>query len=65
MPADAASIIEEVKADIASLKEANKSGSFDEATAKARADYVKAVERIFRRLDDGVIFPAASLGCDQ
>ena len=61
MPADAASIIEEVKADIAALKEANKNGSFDEATAKARADYVKAVERIFRRLDDGVIFPAASL----
>ena len=35
MPADAASIIEEVKADIAALKEANKNVSFDEATAKA------------------------------
>ena len=61
MPDAAASLIAETKADIASLKEANKAGSFDEATAKARADYVKAAERIFRRLDDGVIFPADSL----
>lgn len=61
MPASATSLIEQTKADIASLKDANKAGSFDEATAKARNDYVKAVERIFRRLDDGVIFPATSL----
>ena len=61
MPASATSLIEQTKAEIASLKDANKAGSFDEATAKARNDYVKAVERIFRRLDDGVIFPATSL----
>ena len=61
MPDSADSLIASTKADIASLKEANKAGAFDEATAKIRNDYVKAVERIFRRLDDGVIFPASSL----
>ena len=61
MPSSAESLIESTKADIAALKEANKTGAFDEATAKIRNDYVKAVERIFRRLDDGVIFPASSL----
>ena len=61
MPEAAQSLIETTKADIAALKEANKAGGFDEGTAKIRNDYVKAVERIFRRLDDGVIFPASSL----
>ena len=61
MPPQADALIAEAKADLASLKDANKSGNFDEDTAKARADYVKAVERIFRRLDDGMIFPAVSL----
>ena len=61
MPDEANQIIESTKADIASLKKANDAGDFDEATLKARADYVKAVERIFRRLDDGLIFPATSL----
>ena len=61
MPESAQSLIETTKADIAALKEANKVGGFDEGTAKIRNDYVKAVERIFRRLDDGVIFPASSL----
>ena len=61
MPSSATSLIEETKAEIASLKEANKAGSFDEVTAKARNNHVKAAERIFRRLDDGVIFPADSL----
>ena len=61
LPDEAQSLIAQTKESIASLKDANKSGNFDEETLKARADYVKAVERIFRRLDDGVIFPAASL----
>ena len=61
MPTAAQSLIETTKADIAGLKQANEAGAFDEATAKIRNDYVKAVERIFRRLDDGVIFPASSL----
>ena len=61
MPDEATQLIEESKADIASLKAANSAGNFDEVTEKARNDYVKAVERIFRRLDDGNIFPATSL----
>ncbi len=56
-----AGLIDEIKADIAILDAANTAGTFDEKTAGARADYVKAVERIFKRLDDGTIFPAASL----
>lgn len=54
-------IIPDVRARIKVLKDANEAGSFDEKTGDARRDYVKAVERIFRRLDDGNIFPAASL----
>ena len=54
-------LIDNIKARIGVLKEANEAGSFDEQTAAARVDYVKAVERIFRRLDDGLIFPAAAL----
>ncbi len=54
-------LIPDTKARIDALKEANEAGSFDERTADAREAYVKAVERIFRRLDDGRIFPAKSL----
>ena len=61
MPAEASQIIEDSKANIARLKAANDAGNFDEETEKVRKDYVKAVERIFRRLDDGLIFPASSL----
>lgn len=60
LPANDA-LITDTKARIEALKAANEAGEFDEGTAAARNDYVKAVERIFRRLDDGVIFPAASL----
>ncbi len=54
-------LIADTKARIDALKEVNEAGDFDEQTADARSDYVKAVERIFRRLDDGLIFPAAAL----
>lgn len=54
-------LIEDTRARIDALKEINEAGGFDEETAAAREDYVKAVERIFRRLDDGLIFPAAAL----
>lgn len=54
-------LIADTKARIDALKEINEAGSFDEQTAEARSAYVKAVERIFRRLDDGLIFPAAAL----
>ena len=54
-------IIADVKARIAAFKTANEAGRFDERTAVQRTAYVKSVERIFRRLDDGTIFPANSL----
>lgn len=53
-------LITDTKARIGALKAINETGSFDQQTAKARFDYVKSIERIFRRLDDGIIFPAAS-----
>lgn len=60
LPANDA-LIADTKGRIATLKATNKAGNFDEKTATARNDFVKAVERIFRRLDDGVIFPSESL----
>ncbi|RMH42995.1 MAG: ABC transporter permease [Alphaproteobacteria bacterium] len=54
-------LMADIAARIKAFKEANKAGSFDERTADAREAYVKAVERIFKRLDDGLIFPAAAL----
>ncbi len=54
-------LIEEIKARIDDLKAINAAGTFDEKVAEERVDYVKAVERIFKRLDDGLIFPAAAL----
>ena len=54
-------IIAETRVEIDAIKAANKSGNFDEDTAATRNAYVKSVERIFKRLDDGHIFPAASL----
>jgi taurine transport system permease protein len=54
-------IVAELRADIDSLSAATEAGSFDVAAESVRNDYIKAVDRIFKRLDDGVIFPAASL----
>ena len=60
-PPENLQIIDTLKADIQALKKATEDGEFDERQTKARNDYIKAVERIFRRLDDGTIFPADSL----
>lgn len=54
-------LIADTKARIAKLKEINDAGTFDEKADSTRKAFVKAVERIFRRLDDGLIFPAKSL----
>lgn len=54
-------LIANIKERIDAFKAVNEAGSFDERTADARQTYVKAVERISRRLDDGLVFPAASL----
>jgi len=54
-------LIAATKADIAALKEANKQSTGDEAADKERAAYVKAIERIYKRVDDGTIFQADAL----
>lgn len=55
------SLIADTKERISVLKQANESGSFDQKTGETRNAYVKAVDRIFKRLDDGLIFPAKSM----
>lgn len=55
------SLIADTRKRLDALQEANKSGTFDRKTAEIRNAYVKAVDRIFKRLDDGLIFPATSL----
>jgi len=55
------SVITDVKARISAFKAVNEIGKFDERKTRTRAAYIKSVERIFRRLDDGTIFPANSL----
>ena len=59
--AEADQLIAKTKADIAALKDANKQPTGDDAVDKARAAYIKAVERIYKRVDDGTIFPADAL----
>jgi taurine transport system permease protein len=49
-------LIERTKTRIAKIKDLVRQAG-DGATGKDRQDYVKAVERIFRRIDDGKIFP--------
>ena len=59
--AAADALISSTKNLIDEIKETNKSEKFDEDTLLQRTSYVKAVERIFRRLDDGTIFPPQAL----
>lgn len=54
-------LLAHIAARIKAYRQVNKSGDFDAETAEARATYIKGVERIFKRLDDGLIFPAAAL----
>ena len=54
-------LIADTKARIDQLKATNKAGGFAEDVQKERNAYVKAVERIFKRVDDGTILPADSL----
>ena len=46
---------------IKQIKESNESSNFEEDILSKRSSYIKAVERIFRRLDDGTIFPPSAL----
>ena len=57
----AESLIESTKEKIKYLKEVNKSSSYEEKILQQRQNYVKSVERIFKRLDDGTIFPPQAL----
>ncbi len=59
LPANDA-LIAEIKQRIEALKAFNEAQPESEI-AEDRDTYLKAVERIFKRLDDGSIFPAASL----
>ncbi len=61
LPDDAKQLIDQTKSRIDALKQANKAFSGLEDEVAARNSYVKSVERIFRRLDDGTIFPSTSL----
>ena len=52
-------LISETKAMIADLKKLSSASDRDPRIVKTRADYIKAVDRIFKRIDDGKIFPAS------
>ena len=58
MPPGSESAIASIQSTIDSLKEDTSGGG---AGAEDRAAYIKAVERIFKRLDDGEIFPADTM----
>jgi taurine transport system permease protein len=54
----AIALIAETKAMIAALRKSSSIDDGDPRIVKERADYMKAVDRIFKRIDDGKIFPA-------
>ena len=58
---EAKQLIASTKATIAKLQKPDPSITLDEAGEKTRKAYIKSVDRIFKRLDDGVIFPSASM----
>ena len=60
-PSQNDALIVDIKNRIDALKIVTTSGKFEEDVTNARKAYLKAVERIFKRLDDGIIFPAESL----
>ena len=55
---EAKALIADTKAMIAALKKSPSMDDGDPQIVKERADYMKAVDRIFKRIDDGKIFPA-------
>ena len=54
-------LIDATKETISKLKNINKSSKFKEDVLEKRFNYIKSVERIFKRLDDGTIFPPQAL----
>jgi taurine transport system permease protein len=61
LPPEAVKLIASTKALIDGLKEPNGNIALDDAALTKRGAYVKAVDRIFKRIDDGTIFPASAL----
>ncbi len=60
-PPQAMALIEKTTAEIDALKTNENAVGLSESDNIERTRYIKAVERIFRRLDDGIIFPADAL----
>jgi hypothetical protein len=66
MSPEVESLIASTASLIAAIKAAEPQQRLDEAGAKQRNAYIKALERIFRRIDDATIFPAATMaGIEQ
>ena len=61
MPPEASRLIDQTRTDIENIKSSIESNVTSEDIAETRNSYVKSVERIFKRLDDGMIFPANTL----
>jgi len=58
---EAEALIESTGALIKDIKKADPQVSLDEDGEKDRKAYIKAVERIFKRIDDATIFPAEAM----
>ncbi|MGC6452688.1 MAG: ABC transporter permease, partial [Candidatus Puniceispirillaceae bacterium] len=61
MSPEAEALIASTAAAIATVKKAEPERRLDEAGQKERKAFIKAVERIFKRIDDATIFPAESM----
>ena len=60
-PPAAVDAIADIRTRIDALKGGAAPDGADEATLKDRANFIKSFDRIFKRLDDGTIFPAQAL----
>ena len=58
---EALEMIAKTKVTISALRKAEPPADLDEGELKARKAYIKAAERIFKRIDDVVIFPASAM----
>ncbi len=61
MPLEASQLIENTRADIKTIKDNINNTNAGADIIDVRKSYMKSVERIFKRLDDGMIFPANTL----
>ena len=61
LPPEAVKLIASTKTLIDSLKKPDGNLALNETDLSDRGAYLKAVDRIFKRIDDGTIFPAIAL----